>query len=465
MNKLISQNIPVILPIEIKKREFDSRLLIAFTLAKEGVPSIIGDRSGCERELKLFNKCIYLAKSLAFSQKDLFQFIKQKSGKIFVLFEEGGFNFRPKEIKQEIESWYPKGMLPFVDIVFTYGHSFLRSLKNYYQDLDEDKVFISGNCRFDLHKPRFYEFYSDQMTLIKKKHKPYILFNCNFVLSNHYLGKMGFEKEIINNKEVTDRLRKIYIDKINLNRLLLQKFIKMIQKVSDEVKDVHFIVRPHPSESLDVYKNTFKDNNRIFITNKGSAIPWILGSEIVIHHDCTTAIESIFANKPVISFLPEGKTPDLLWLSVYLSEKTFSENDVVRLVKKYLKKEDNYKLTEEQRNVFNNEVINVTEETAPRITELVKDTIEQMKNETDYDIILKKNAISKYCAKMLDRGLSLIRWYKAKHLKKSGYAIKFEGISKKEIEKKLKILDEIHQCETQFRVNQLGVNTYYISTD
>ncbi|KKK72233.1 hypothetical protein LCGC14_2905910, partial [marine sediment metagenome] len=156
----MNKEITVVLPVEIKNREFDSRLLLAYHLIKEGYKVIIGDRSGCSREINFIPNCIYLAKSLAYSQSGLFKKIKHNNGRIFILCEEGGYVGREKHKFSEIKSFYPKKMLHFVDSVFVYGKSFQNLLVENFPEFNSKNTYIIGNSRFDLHKPKYLRYYS-----------------------------------------------------------------------------------------------------------------------------------------------------------------------------------------------------------------------------------------------------------------------------------------------------------------
>ena len=65
------------------------------------------------------------------------------------------------------------------------------------------------------------------------------------------------------------------------------------------------VVRPHPSESVEVWKKkTEKYSKHIKIIRSGNIIPWLMASKIVIHNGCTTAVEGFLLDKTIISFRP-----------------------------------------------------------------------------------------------------------------------------------------------------------------
>ena len=102
----------IILPIEVKKRELISKILLSVHFVNDGHPVIIGDRGGCFRELSFVNKSIYLAKSLSIGLRPTFNKVKEQNGKTLVLFEEGGYVLRENNKNEELKSFYPKEMLP-----------------------------------------------------------------------------------------------------------------------------------------------------------------------------------------------------------------------------------------------------------------------------------------------------------------------------------------------------------------
>jgi len=64
------------------------------------------------------------------------------------------------------------------------------------------------------------------------------------------------------------------------------------------------IFRAHPEEDSSVYLRAFSKLPNVKIISHGSAIPWILGSDVMIHPDCTTGIEAVFIGKQPVSYLP-----------------------------------------------------------------------------------------------------------------------------------------------------------------
>ena len=79
-----------------------------------------------------------------------------------------------------------------------------------------------------------------------------------------------------------------------LNIYYLQKFQQKI------------IIRPHPAEDPNYWKEKYQNSKKIIIIEKSSPIPWILAAEILIHSTCSTGMEAALMKKPALSITPNS---------------------------------------------------------------------------------------------------------------------------------------------------------------
>ena len=455
----MEKEITIILPIELKKREFDSRLLLAYHLVNKGYKVIIGDRAGCERESKNIQNCIYIAKSLAFSQKSMYDNFHANNGKVLILYEEGAYVGRLENVASEIESAYPLGMLPYIDGILVYGESFVQVLTNHVSSLNSSNVIPIGNPRFDLHKPHYHSYFEKEVEDIKNRIGDYILFNGNFVRGNHHLGQEHLRNEIEQNEELTKEAKAVFYNFMDESVIQLDSFIKMIANVAKSIPEISIVVRPHPGEDLKIYYENLSKYKNVHITNKGMAYSWIIGAEIVVHQDCTTAVESIFANKPIISYIPFEDRSSLFWLSTFVSDIVSTENDIIIKIKKYLKGEKYY-LSLEQKKIFNKEVINYSAFSHDLLIEVLESVI------LDMDLCKREKVDFKKRAKLIyQRFRSFLRWKKGKYYLKSRYVTAFEGVKKKEVLERLKKLNKMENGEiNQIKVSNCGINVFLLES-
>jgi hypothetical protein len=64
------------------------------------------------------------------------------------------------------------------------------------------------------------------------------------------------------------------------------------------------VLRPHPSENLIFYQQAFSRFKNVVVRRDKSVLNWIRSAELVIHSNCTTGIEAVLAQRPVLNLLP-----------------------------------------------------------------------------------------------------------------------------------------------------------------
>lgn len=447
----------VFLPIEVKRRELDSKLLIAAHLVNSNIPVIIGDRGGCGRELIFVDKSIYLAKSLSVDLTSVFNDIKSKNGKIMVLFEEGGLVAKENDKFDEIVSFYPPQMLPYVDTLLTYGQSYQDLIIESVESLNKENTFVVGNTRFDLHKPKFFSLYEKRVQEIRKKYGKMILINTNFSFANHVKGEDYIIDELKNNKDFSQALINKYIERVKLKKQNIKDFLSMIKKVAQEFSEYTILVRPHPGEKVSLYVEELKNIENIVVTNEDIATPWIIACDLLIHQDCTTGIESYLAGKPIISYLPT-EDPNLSWLSVFISDKAKSEPELIDKIHYYLTQKNTFYLSSEQRDTLFNEVINTEKETGPLMVQKINELI----NDFDQQKTNKSVSLKLILQKIYTRSRMFYWWYKSKYISKNIYTINFESLSKNEVCTLLDQIIKLEKLDLKYKVTKKGINTFLI---
>jgi len=450
----------IILPIEVKKRELISKILLSVHFVNDGHPVIIGDRGGCFRELSFVNKSIYLAKSLSIGLRPTFNKVKEQNGKTLVLFEEGGYVLRENNKNEELKSFYPKEMLPYVDVIMTYGKGYQDLLIESFPELNSSNTFVSGNARFDLHKPKYHELYSKEISEIKSKYGEYILINTNFGLANHVLGDEYIINEFKKSLDFTSDLVTYYTEMQNDQKKDHRDFVSMINTIALEFPNQNFVVRPHPIENKEFYISSFSDLKNVFIKSNGSATPWILGSKIIIHKDCTTGLESSFAKKPIISYQPTND-PNILWLPPLVSDVAHTKQEIITKISSYINNNQEFKITEENRNIIANEVENVKNFTP----ELIINLIRELKNEKTITTKRKTgltNKLKTTTFKFYKRSRNYIGWLKRKYLKNDYYSKSFEGLRISEVQYYFDKMKNIENMDFNYTVRKKGINTFLI---
>lgn len=290
----------VLIPIETANRELLYKLYLANLLTLNGFECYLGNKININFLLSVFKSYIYLDKGYHKGVSDtLYRTIKNNNGIIVNLDEEGGVDYSDN---RTLLTRYTNELFSNAEISFLWGKHQFDLLKNRFGKMN--RVFVSGHPRFELLKLEYQSLYSDEVEILKSRYKKFILINTNFGFGNNIKGdkfvELNYGSRYNNIKDI------IRFDKYKQNL-----FISLIDKISSKL-DWTIVIRPHPEEDLSLYKKYFKSNDKVTAIYKGSVIPWLLASEVMIHPDCTTGIESLMLGKKSLSYLPADSPTELV---------------------------------------------------------------------------------------------------------------------------------------------------------
>lgn len=327
------------MPVEVKSREFASRLLLSCFAAEEKFKVIFGSQSVINRNIDNFPKGVIFDKSIS---KNKYHKLKSKVDngfKIVSLDEEGLSSHDNKFIylNQRISSQ----TLNLTSLVFTWGKDEAKIITKNYPRC-KNKVKIVGNPRIDLWHSNYKEIYQKQALKYQQKFGNYILFPSNFVTKHakgeSFLIKQAWNMGIITNKKEEKEF-------ISLQKYLKKSFnahINLIKKIAKKYKDITLVIRSHPSEDISAWNEVEKLPN-VRVIFEGSITPWLLGSELSIHNNCTTGLETYLLGKPVISYRPYPHPEYGKHISNGVSLRVKTEEEVIHHVKNILNDPDYFK--------------------------------------------------------------------------------------------------------------------------
>jgi surface carbohydrate biosynthesis protein len=364
----------IALPIEIKAREFHGKLWLAAKLAEAGHRVALGDKGHLRRILyEEVRPDLYISKTMCKGGgvKERFSRIQDCGGAVAILDAEGGIA-SSKDDWFETRVW--EELLEYVDGIFAWGEMHAEAIREG-TTFPSESVYLTGNPRFDLLRPELRKFYTEQVTEIERGFGDYVLFNSNFGTVNPFSET--------NQEEVLSE-RDIEIDKrrVEYRSALFDAFLSMIVELNDRIAQ-DIIVRPHPGENRETYHSEFDDVAGIHVEQSGDVRPWILGSDAVLHNNCTTGIESALLNRQVIAFQPNVGVPqpDKFSLPNHASHSAATVDEVVQYIESA--SDDTHGLSDEQISKLEYKLANVTELAAPRMVKAVEE-LTQDGTETTY---------------------------------------------------------------------------------
>ncbi|KAB8135794.1 hypothetical protein F9U64_11030 [Gracilibacillus oryzae] len=302
------------LPIEVKVRECDAKLLLAYHAIQQGYNVIIGDHPVLEQVCGKYPQGIFFSKGgpHGFRQRVISSALEKKHS--VVELDEEGLIFQKKLYLQDRMQ---KQTLHLVEQEYCWGPHQYNTILSAYPDL-KAKLHITGNPRFDLLTPKYRKLYEADRLKLKAKYGDFILINTRF---SRYNTPKGLKESIH-----YQHIQKLY-----------EHFLKMIQHLASLVPDKKIIIRPHPGENFTSYRKALQQYTNILVVHEGNIIPWLYAAEAVIHHGCTSGMEAYLLGRPVISYIPfETMEPSL---PNQFGQIARNSDEIIRNLEKFINKE------------------------------------------------------------------------------------------------------------------------------
>lgn len=296
----------IYIPVEVKARELESKLLLALEAASRGHEVLLGPLL-----LVFVWGPIGLVKPGIFHDKSLhgtvnypsLKKLKMRGNLITSLDEENGLLDESYERFAKVR--FSKETLSLASKVFCWGDFDGDSLEKAYPEFSSI-IRRTGSPRVDLWKPEFKSFYRNLRANSRHSNlENYILVVSNFGLSlsqNAFWDILHFSKanNFFNNLE--EEL--VMYDKISYELQLLKEYVRMIKQLSADFPDQSIVVRPHPVENIKGWKLLLGDLPNVEVIREGSINRWVNDAKIIIHNGCTTAFEARVNKQNLVAYRP-----------------------------------------------------------------------------------------------------------------------------------------------------------------
>ncbi len=296
----------LLIPVENQVRELDPKLLLACIAAERGFPSVIGSRREMEFNIDAFPQSIYLSKSMTIRSLLFFRVAKKFGHEIITWDEEALVHLPP-------ETYFSRRLNPkairYVSHLFAWGQDNKELWKQYPDLPDNLPIHVTGNPRSDMLRPELQPFYKDEVEKIRAQYGNFILINTNFNHVNAYGPDLNLFKPVKRPGQnpafgrAARGMSRRYAEGLRDHKLaVFEHFTQLIPRLEKAFPNYNIVVRPHPTEKHDVYKQIISNSKRAFVTNEGNVVPWLMATKAVIHNGCTTGVEAYVMEVPAISY-------------------------------------------------------------------------------------------------------------------------------------------------------------------
>jgi len=336
----------LLIPVENQVRELDPKLLMATVAARRGFSSVIGSRREMEFNIDLFPHSIYLSKSMTIRSLLFFRVARRFDVEIVTWDEEALVHLPP-------ETYFSRRLdrrsIKYVSHLFAWGKDNARLWRQYPHLPAGIPIHITGNPRSDMLRPELRPFYQKEVEEFQARYGDFILVNTNFNHVNAFGPDMNLFKPARNSDEkakfgrAARGMSREYAEGLRDHKqAVFEDFQRIIPRLEKAFPGKAIVVRPHPTENHEVYRKIADQCQRVYVTNEGNVVPWLLATKAVIHNGCTTGVEAYVTGTPAISYrasINETYDNGFYCLPNTMSHQCFDFDEMQDTLRKILKGE------------------------------------------------------------------------------------------------------------------------------
>jgi surface carbohydrate biosynthesis protein len=457
----------LLIPVENQVRELDPKLLMACVAAERGFSSVIGSRREMEFNIDLFPQSIYLSKSMTIRSLLFFQVAQHFDIEIATWDEEALVHLPP-------ETYFSRRLDPraikYVSHLFAWGEDNARLWRQYPHLPDGIPIHVTGNPRSDMLRPELRLFYQKEVEEFQAKYGDFILVNTNFNHVNAFGPDMNLFKPTKNSGQkakygrAARGMSREYAEGLRDHKQAVFKdFQRFIPRLEELFPENAIVVRPHPTENHEVYRKIADQCQRVYVTNEGNVVPWLMATRAVIHNGCTTGVEAYVTGTPAISYrasINETYDNGFYRLPNRMSHQCFTFEELQDMLRKILKGEIGAADGDERRQLIDHHLAGKTGQLA---CERMLDVLDKISANMPAD-----RSISKRTQRWLvTRGLHLAKHIKSSlpgsHNRPEFQRHRYPGISLENLRAKLNQFQQLRGNNRELKVEQVSNVMFKIS--
>ena len=268
---------------------------------RSGFEVFLGRKSEIQKLCEYARPGIFLAPGAFKNFENYFQRLKKRGFLIAVNEEEGLVTYKSE---MYLDMRLDKSVLSMVDLFIAWGEEEKQIVCQFFQN-DNFRCVAIGNPRVDLTKERNIQLYENEANVLQAQYGNFILFVSSFSAVNHFDTTMDYIEELKKKKTLRSETSVTnFLRYFKVKQKTFSSFLEAIDVLAKQMPEKNFVVRPHPSESSEPYEFLEQTNDNVYVDGQCSIHPWILASQGIVHHYCTTAIEAALLKKPIFAFRP-----------------------------------------------------------------------------------------------------------------------------------------------------------------
>lgn len=291
----------LILPCETRYREFEAKLLLACHAAERGWRVVVGSMKTIDRHAARLPRGIYISKSMTKKKRRMFELLP-RLGHVVTAWDEEGLVYASPEVYRMTKVGAEVLNMPVRR--FAWGEANSQAWREH-PDYAGGPIGITGNPRADLLRPELRGYFAQEAARLSERFGDFILVNTNFSRVNHFTPGQSWQRRLA--EDGGERIVSEDDPRLGLaahKTELFRHFVEMVPAVARRFPDRTLVVRPHPSESPDIWRQVLADCPNAHVIYEGNVGAWLMAASALVHNGCTTAVESFLLGRPAIAYQP-----------------------------------------------------------------------------------------------------------------------------------------------------------------
>ena len=166
-----------------------------------------------------------------------------------------------------------------------------------------DKSLISGNLRSDLLSGIGQQYYSEHSSALQSLYGDFVLCSDNFAVEHRQGDNYVIPKFNVSSTQNETNSR-LFDESVVLASNRRDSYAEVLHSLLRKFPTTQFVLRPHPIADPRWWLNQFWKYRNFHLSYHHSIEPWLHACKAMISFGCTTSIQAIIANKPVIEISP-----------------------------------------------------------------------------------------------------------------------------------------------------------------
>lgn len=296
----------LILPIEERNRELDSRVLIALNAIAAGFDVIVGQQWEIFARLADLPASIVLFKGNNAAQAEHMVAAK-RAGHFVCSIEEEVLAVKDD---REVLRCYHATARPALDLIFAQGSRQAALLEEYWPEA-KGRIATVGNPRADLLRAAGVDRQGDDdlgeaARAIRRRYGRFVLFNTNLASINPRIDDIYGYFELCVRVGVMDPNNPDDMRLLHRQFLWEREIFNAITTLAMRLAadGITVVMRPHPSEDAEIWQRHLVGIPGLEVIREGSQADWLKASSLLVHSGCTTGLEAFLLGHPVAALIP-----------------------------------------------------------------------------------------------------------------------------------------------------------------